>query len=129
MGIEPFLLSSSLVAVMAQRLVRLLCKTCKQGSPATACEAESHQLPTDALLYRPVGCDHCNHTGYRGRKGIFELIQIDSELGRLIHENASERELLQHSRAEHAGVLAHGRSRILAGDTSLEEVLRVTAAG
>jgi general secretion pathway protein E len=84
MGVEPFLLSSSLIAVMAQRLVRLLCPDCREGgepSPqeARAAGAGSGERPT---LYRPVGCPRCNNSGYRGRSGIYELIEVDDDAAR-----------------------------------------------
>ncbi len=129
MGVEPFLLSSSLLALMAQRLVRLLCEHCKQPTTPTNCESDSCHLPADCVIYRPVGCEHCKQTGYRGRRGIYELIEIDPALARLIHENAAEHHLLEYCRRSHADISAHGRARVLAGETSLEEVLRVTAAG
>jgi general secretion pathway protein E len=84
MGVESFLLSSSLLAVMAQRLVRMLCPDCKEGGVPTPQEAELLELDAraaaDATLYRPVGCPRCNNSGYRGRSGIYELIDIDDEL-------------------------------------------------
>jgi general secretion pathway protein E len=128
MGIEPFLLASSLVAVMAQRLVRVLCASCKVPSTPTAHECTSYGLPTDCAIFRPEGCDQCNHTGYRGRRGIYELIEIDATLARLVHENAAEQEVQEYSRRKYPGLSEHGRARLLAGETSLEEVLRVTAA-
>lgn len=129
MGIEPFLLSSSLIAVMAQRLVRLLCEDCKQG--VTPSEAEWKLLgkaPTDGqVIYRPTGCSECNYSGYRGRTGIYELIEIDDQLRLMIHEASSEQEMLGEARKLYPGIQEDGRRRILAGETSLEEVLRVTS--
>jgi general secretion pathway protein E len=129
MGVEPFLLSSSLIAVMAQRLVRLLCRECRQPQQANAAELEMLGLPADAALeiYRGQGCERCNYTGYRGRTGIYELIEIDEDLRLLIHRNASEQEMLQVARRRFPGIEQDGRRRVLSGDTSLEEVLRVTA--
>ncbi len=129
MGVEPFLLSSSLIAVMAQRLVRLLCRECRQPQPANPAEREMLGLPADAEveIYRAQGCERCNYTGYRGRTGIYELIEIDEDLRLLIHRNASEQEMLQVARRRFPGIEQDGRRRVLAGDTSLEEVLRVTA--
>ena len=106
MGIEPFLLASSLITVMAQRLVRLLCPDCKQ--PTVASEAGLELLGvTDAeepiTLYREQGCPKCNHTGYRGRTGIYELITIDDTLTRMIHEGAGEHEVLAYARQTFAG--------------------------
>lgn len=129
MGIEPFLLSSSLIAVMAQRLVRLLCPECREPGKATAAELELLGLPpeSDQTLYRGKGCERCNYTGYRGRAGVYELIEIDETLRLMIHQGASEQEMLKQARKHYPGIEADGRNRVLAGETSLEEVLRVTA--
>jgi general secretion pathway protein E len=130
MGVEPFLLSSSLVAVMAQRLVRILCPDCKQSY--TPDEAAKRLLGLEgdgALLYKPTGCRSCNNLGYRGRTGIYELILVDDTLRNMIHEGASELALEEYAHSISQSISAHGRERILAGETSLEEVVRVTAAG
>src|SRR6056297_720460 len=140
MGIEPFLLSSSLIGVMAQRLVRVLCPQCRRAAPATAGEREllglggdGHDRDADSsgdiTLYHPEGCDACNNTGYRGRAGIYELIEIRDRLRAMIHEGASEQDMLREARAQHAGIQEDGRARVLSGQTSLEEVLRVTSLG
>jgi general secretion pathway protein E len=130
MGIEPFLLSSSLLAVMAQRLVRLLCPDCRE--PVTPRSAERKLLGLDAdsgqvTICRHRGCEQCNYTGYRGRTGIYELVEIDEPLRLMIYEGASEQAMVQQARQRYPGIDADGRRRILAGETSIEEVLRVTA--
>ncbi len=130
MGIEPFLLSSSLIAVMAQRLVRLLCPDCKEAHEPAPSERELLGLPPDGEahpVYRAVGCERCNYSGYRGRTGIYELIEVDDTLRLMIHEGASEQAMLGEARKHYPGIQEDGRRRILAGQTSLEEVLRVTA--
>ncbi|MEQ8517234.1 MAG: type II secretion system ATPase GspE [Chromatocurvus sp.] len=132
MGIEPFLLSSSLIGVMAQRLVRVLCPHCRRAAEATAGERELLGLSgddADVELYHPVGCDTCNDTGYRGRAGIYELIEIRDRLRAMIHEGASEQDMLHEARRQHAGIQEDGRARVLSGQTSLEEVMRVTSLG
>ncbi len=131
MGIEPFLLSSSLIGVMAQRLVRLLCKDCREEHAVTDAEAEWLGLPAGSgqTIYRPRGCERCNYTGYRGRTGIYELIEIDDAMRTLIHENASEMEMVKLARERAPGMLGDGQRRVLAGETSMEEVMRVTTAG
>lgn len=126
MGIEPFLLASSIEAVMAQRLVRLLCPHCRQAHPPSAAEQERFQLDAQVELFRPVGCEQCHHSGYKGRTGIYELIEIDETLRQLIHEQVGEQALLRHARQHSRGIDHHGMQRVLSGDTSLEEVLRVT---
>lgn len=78
-------------------------------------------------ICRAVGCEHCNHGGYRGRTGIYELIEVNDALRLMIHEGASEQQMLQEARKLYPGIQEDGRRRILAGETSIEEVLRVTA--
>jgi general secretion pathway protein E len=130
MGVETFLLSTSLLSVMAQRLVRLLCRDCAEPFEAGERELELLGMQDKSpapLLYRGKGCEHCNYTGYRGRTGIYELIEIDETLRKMIHEGAGEQEMLSYARLHYPGIEADGRRRILSGETSLEEVLRVTA--
>jgi general secretion pathway protein E len=126
MGIEPFLLASSLIGVLAQRLVRLLCKHCKTKRPATASECETLGVKS-ALIYQPVGCDQCKQMGYSGRSGVYELIAIDDELRKMIHDKAAEQHLQKYARSRFPSIRQDGYQRVLAGDTSLEEILRVTS--
>jgi general secretion pathway protein E len=127
MGVEPFLLSSSLEMVMAQRLVRVLCQACRVPHKPTHTECVRLSIAEDDEIYQAKGCSLCKHTGYRGRTAIYELIPIDSELRQLIHEGAGEQTMLKHARKTAPSLMADGRRRVLAGETSLEEVLRVTA--
>jgi len=119
MGIEPFLLSSSLLAVMAQRLVRLLCTDCREAYAPSAQELDlfgSHAPEAQAAtLYRARGCPQCNHSGYRGRTGIYERIEIDESLRALIHEGAGEQAMASQARQRYPSIQADGRRRILAG--------------
>jgi general secretion pathway protein E len=126
MGIEPFLLSSSLIGVLAQRLVRVLNPISRE--PFMAGEYERRLLNLDkggeaVQLYRP-----CRDPGdgYRGRTGIYELIAVDDHMRTMIHDGASEQELERYARAASPGIRDDGRRKVLAGDTTLEEVLRVT---
>jgi general secretion pathway protein E len=128
MGVEPFLLSSSLIGVLAQRLVRVLCDSCKQPYPASAADCE--QLGIDAgnppTLYRAAGCPECSQLGYKGRTGIYELVELDDEMRARIHDGASEQALEAYAR-QHAPSMRHdGWRRVLAGATTVEEVLRVS---
>jgi general secretion pathway protein E len=129
MGIEPFLLSSSLVAVMSQRLVRLLCSDCKEEAEPTM--AERQQLHLDEKeqvnIFHATGCEACKYTGYRGRTGIYELIEIDDAMRQLIYESANEQDVLKVARQHYPGIENDGRRRIVAGETSIEEVMRVTS--
>ena len=79
------------------------------------------------VIFKPKGCERCNYSGYRGRTGIYELIEIDSEMRALIHSGAGEQEMLDAARSRYPGILEDGRRRVLAGETSMEEVLRVTS--
>ncbi len=128
MGVEPFLLSSSLIGVLAQRLVRKLCPHCKQAYPATLadCQVLNVDSATPPVLYAPVGCERCNQSGYRGRTGIFELVVVDETLQTLIHEGHGEQELERHARLSSSSIRDDGRRRVLAGDTALAELVRVT---
>ena len=129
MGIEPFLLSSSLVAVMAQRLVRLVCTDCRVPAQATASECEILGIDSSEgpEIYHPKGCEKCNMTGYRGRTGIYELIEVDETLRAAIHEGQGEQAMLAVARQRYPGIQVDGQRRVLAGETTLEEVLRVTS--
>ena len=128
MGVEPFLLSSSLIGVLAQRLVRILCKECR--TPYKPDESECKLLGLSSenppTLYLPNGCEKCNQSGYEGRTGIYELIEVDDELKKLIHDGSGEHELEKYVRKNSPSIRADGIRRIIDGDTSLEEVLRVT---
>jgi general secretion pathway protein E len=130
MGIESFLLSSSLIGVLAQRLVRILCPDCKVSRPAN--EKECAILMIDAInppeIFHPKGCPHCNHLGYHGRTGIYELIRIDESIRTLVHDQASEQEIIDQARAASPSIRQNGIDKVLAGITSIEEVLRVTRA-
>ena len=128
MGVEPYLLSSTLLGVLAQRLVRTLCPACRAAYPADATEcgllkADPAQPPT---LYHATGCPQCNHSGYSGRTGIYELVPIDESMRRLIHDGAAEHALERHAREIAPSIRHDGLRRVLAGETTLEEVLRVT---
>ena len=127
MGVESFLLSSSLLGVLAQRLVRRLCPKCRVVTPASTAECAQLQMEPwqRPLLFRPVGCDHCNGQGYRGRTGIYELVEFGPELRALVHAGAGEAELLEQARRQGPSMLDDGRAKVLDGVTTLEEVLRV----
>lgn len=127
MGVEPFLLSSSLECLVSQRLVRMLCPKCKESYASTESESARLGIPQGEQIFRPTGCDNCHHSGYRGRAGLYELIIVDDQLRQLIHEGAGEQTMLKHVRTFANSIDQCGREKVLAGDTSVEEVLRVTA--
>lgn len=128
MGIEPFLLSSSMLGVLAQRLVRVLCPACKE--PYRADEAECALLGVDPAapptLHRARGCGECHQHGYRGRTGIYELVVFDDHMRSLIHNESSEQEMTRHARTSGPSIRDDGRRKVLEGVTTVEEVLRVT---
>ncbi|MAL99337.1 type II secretion system ATPase GspE [Hydrocarboniclastica marina] len=128
MGIEPFLISSSLVGIAAQRLVRVLCESCKEPYTATAehCRFMQQDPENPPTIYRPTGCEHCNNLGYRGRMGIYEVISVDENLRTLIHKQAGEMDLEKAARTRGPSIHGDGVAKILEGTTTVEEVLRVT---
>ena len=128
MGIEPFLLSSSLLGVLAQRLVRVLCPSCKQPYQADAAECAllGADPATPPTLHHAVGCADCRQLGYRGRTGIYELVIFDEHLRGQIHSCAAEQEMTRHARSLGPSIRDDGMRKVREGVTTLEEVLRVT---
>jgi type II secretion system protein E len=129
MGVEPYLVASSLEAVLAQRLVRLLCPHCKQVD--TTPEARAYKLKigirADAKVYRAVGCRECRQTGYHGRRAIFEWMDSNSEIRTLILKNSSTDAIRDAARRAGMKTLAEdGRRLVEEGITTIEEVLSVT---
>mgnify|MGYP005837101767 CR=1 FL=1 len=128
MGIEAFLLSSSLLGVLSQRLVRMLCPHCKEAHEPD--KEERHLLSLAkkdaAIIYRAKGCEHCNYSGYKGRTGIHELIMVDDTMREMIHNGKGEQSIEKYARQFTPSIRADGFAKVLAGITTLEEVLRVT---
>ena len=135
MGVEPFLLSSSLIGVVAQRLVRTLCTHChgwqaadtEQAKLFTEIGVEIEKGVDSAIqLPKPIGCDKCNQSGFKGRTAIYEVVPIDDTLRRMIHSNTAEYELEEYARLQTPSIRADGLRKVIDGRTTLEEVLRVT---
>jgi len=130
MGVEPYLLASSLLGVLAQRLVRTLCPTCRVAAPASPGEAKlmaAVGLPPSQPVWSAAGCAQCNDTGYRGRTGLYELLVVDDAMRRRIHDGASEPALRDAAAAAGMRTLRTDGARWVAdGTTSLAELLRVT---
>ena len=128
MGVEPFLLSSSLLGVLSQRLVRTLCKSCKEGHVADEreCELLGVSAENPPTIYRAVGCEECNFNGYRGRTGLHELLVVDETVRELVHSGKGEQSVEKYIRKHTPSIRQDGCNRVLAGKTTLEEVLRVT---
>ncbi|MGR5065945.1 type II secretion system ATPase GspE [Photobacterium sp. DNB22_13_2] len=131
MGIEPFLVSSSLLGVLAQRLVRTLCPTCREPYDADTEQKKLFDMPAEEslTLYRAKGCEACNNKGYRGRTGIHELLMIDDQVQELIHGEAGEMAIEKAIRAHTPSIRDDGLSKVKVGITTLEEVMRVTKEG
>jgi type II secretory ATPase GspE/PulE/Tfp pilus assembly ATPase PilB-like protein len=131
MGVEPYLVASSLEAVLAQRLVRVLCKVCKQPDTSPAAQAFKGQvgIPAETTLYRSVGCRECRNTGFHGRQAIFEWMDSDNEIRQLILKSASTDQIRDAARRAGMRSLADDGWRLVRlGVTTVEEVLSVTTA-
>jgi len=129
MGIEPFLVSSSVIGVIAQRLVRMLCTRCKEAytpTPEVLRRLGLGNLTTPPTFYKAVGCDYCNGIGYKGRSGIFEIMTVDDTIKGLIVARASSGQVKEAAVAAGMRTLQEdGMAKVLNGSTSAEEVLRV----
>lgn len=127
MGVDAYLLASSLVGVVAQRLLRTLCPSCKALYVADAATCRRLGLEAGAAprLYKAQGCDHCQK-GYRGRIGIYELVSVSPAVSQLIHQGAAEQALADEARKTSRSLFQDGCQRVLAGLTSVDELLRIT---
>lgn len=130
MGVEPFLLATSLVGLVAQRLVRVLCNDCKRSRTPNVPELKTLGVPMSQAegVCESHGCDSCNHTGYAGRIGIYEVVEVDETMRTMIHDGGSEHDMEKYARTRSPGINQDGLRLVLEGKTSLEEVLRVTRA-
>ena len=129
MGVEPYLVASSLEAVLAQRLVRLLCPHCKavDDSPLALAYKARIGIPEETILYRAVGCRECRQTGYHGRHAIFEWMDTNAEIREMVLRNASTDAIRNAARRAGMTTLADDGCRLVqAGVTTIEEVLSVT---
>ncbi|MGH7162744.1 MAG: GspE/PulE family protein, partial [Planctomycetota bacterium] len=133
-GVKPFLVSTAVLAVMAQRLFRLLCPTCKAPWEVEPVKLRALGIKAEVLegrtLYKSVGCKECRFEGYRGRKGIFEMFEMDTRMRDLTFRGASTLDLRAQARAS-CGMLTlreDGIRKILAGITSVDEILRVVGS-
>ncbi|MDO8536155.1 MAG: ATPase, T2SS/T4P/T4SS family [Candidatus Omnitrophota bacterium] len=130
MGVEPFLITSSIILVGAQRLVRKICPNCKESYELDSEIAESYGIKTDgkkAVLYRGKGCEVCHRTGYKGRIALIEVLTLSPKIKALILESAQEYKILEQARLEGMKTLReNGISFALEGATTLDEVVRVT---
>lgn len=128
MGIESFLISSSLIGVLAQRLVRTLCPDCREAYSASVTQKAYFNLSAaeELTLYAAKGCEHCNFKGYKGRTGIHELLIVDDNVKTFIHNNASEQDIEAYVRKQTPSIRHDGLDKVRRGITTIEEVMRVT---
>jgi general secretion pathway protein E len=129
MGLEPFLLASSLLGVVAQRLVRRLCPHCARPFPLEESHLPLfHFLPEPpSSVFKAVGCSHCHFTGYKGRAAIHECMVVDNAIRQAIHENQDEFSIENIHRKTARSLRENGLLKAISGETTLEEVIRVTA--
>jgi type II secretory ATPase GspE/PulE/Tfp pilus assembly ATPase PilB-like protein len=126
-GIPPDIMAGNIIGIIAQRLVRLLCKHCKEAYTPSPEERQllGGDLDSGAKVFRPVGCDRCNHRGYRGRTAILEILHMDSDMDELVARRATPRELREAAYTKNFRSLAdEGVLRVAEGATSLAEVAR-----
>ncbi len=127
-GCEPFLIGSTMNAVIAQRLVRKLCEHCKTSHPATDEEKTLLDLSADSVapIFEPKGCPFCQGSGYRGRLGLFETLWFDEELSKMVSKGCSEEELEARAGERLTSMWIDGTAKVLAGITTLAEMQAVT---
>lgn len=126
MKVEPFLLASTLRAVIAQRLVRRLCPACRRPVRAGDTAAPLLGIDPDATVYAAQGCDQCGHSGFRGRVGVFEAVRVDETVRRLINEGGDEAAIAAHAFARTTNLAEAARDLVRQGQTTAEEAVRVT---
>jgi general secretion pathway protein E len=131
MGVERFLITAAVNGVLAQRLLRKLCSACKRPAQLDAEQLSrlgmTGEAPEEAQIYEAVGCDQCKGTGYSGRSAIHELFVLDDEIQRAILDGSDANQLREVARAKGMATLYEdGMRKVLAGHTSIDEVLRVT---
>ena len=129
MGVESYLVASSLEAVIAQRLVRVLCPHCKteDTSERTLALRKRLGLPDDRTVFRAVGCEQCRHTGFHGRRAVFEMMMLNTEIRDMVlHEHSAGEIRLAASRAGMKSLSEDGWRLVLEGATTVQEVLRVS---
>jgi general secretion pathway protein E len=126
MKVEPFLIASTVRAVIAQRLVRRLCTACREAVAAAPSLARLLTIPEGAIVHEPRGCGECGGTGYKGRVGLFEAVRVDDQLRRLINAGADEDALAAHAFSSLPRLADSARALVLDGTTSPEEAVRIS---
>ena len=126
-GIAPDIMAGNIIGIIAQRLVRVLCPHCKEAYTPSSEERQlfGHEIDSDLKIFRPVGCNRCNHRGYRGRTAVMEILHMDADLDELVARRATPRELRETALAKNFHSLAEeGIARVVEGSTSLAEIAR-----
>lgn len=127
MGVDPFMVSASVIGVISQRLVKKLCPNCKEAYTSTEHDMKILGLDEPVTLYRKKGCVHCNETGHRGRRAVHEILRVSSEIRRLIDEGKSSDDIKEMAIKQGTVTLQDGcKELVLAGEVSVEEMLRAT---
>ena len=126
MKVEPFLLASTLRAVIAQRLVRRLCPVCRAGVAARETAAPLLGIDPAATVYVARGCEACGQSGYKGRIGVFEGVRVDETVRRLINEGGDETAIAAHAFARSPTLAEAAKALVLVGETTAEEAVRVS---
>ena len=127
MGVEPFLISSAIVGVVAQRLVRVICPKCRDKEVLSEEAFRELGIEPGTTFYRGKGCKECHQTGYLGRTGIFEILTIDEEIRKMVDERKSVDEIKRYTREKGLKTLREdGLLKAKEGITTIEEVVRVT---
>ena len=126
MGIEPYLLSSSLLFVLSQRLVRRLCVKCKIPDSDQKSTKLMKNNNINGEIYKSIGCKHCDNTGYSGRLSIGECIVVDEKINELIYKQASEAKIADYVFKNNKKIFINGLEAVIAGETSITEILRVS---
>ena len=127
MGIEPFLLASSLSGVLAQRLIRTLCSECKQAHTTDEKEQQKLGLDKPTVIYSAASCEHCNYSGFSGRRGLYELLLVDDLLRAMIHSGADENQINTHLQGKMLTLKDQAVALVVQGKCSLDEVIRVVS--
>jgi general secretion pathway protein E/type IV pilus assembly protein PilB len=130
-GVKPFLVASSLIGILAQRLIRTICQKCKEPVEPAEAQLKHMRIPLEKLkgatFYKGKGCEHCNGVGYRGRIGIMELLEVEDSIRKLIYQKASSPQIRKRARELGMRTLREdGFHKVLAGITTLEEIYRTT---
>ncbi len=129
MGVEPFLISSSLLGIMAQRLVRRICDECKEEDSIAEDFAAEYQLESGSTIYKAVGCKKCNYSGFSGRQSIGELLVMNDMIKDLLKETTDEHTISKALEKEHLITISMQlKEMLLRGETSLDEAIRIGLA-